>query len=279
MSLGEIGFPRLDYFEVTSTLDIAREQVQRGAPHGTLITAIHQTAGRGRRGATWHDSGDSGVAEDAESLKGVAAAGKTSNSANALTTYLLRPGAHELPIQDAWRLPFLASLACVEALRGLGFDDARVKWPNDLVISGKKVGGLLVESVISEPSGERVYLLGIGINVGQVLFPAATRYALEPTSLSLESAKQSSAPNAAQVILALSASLDSAWHNYLADSEALIAAWRSYQTTGQTQTGLNSATGQEMSGRYVDVRSSDGAALIAVADGNAESLTAVIASS
>ena len=202
-----------------------------------------------------------------------------SGAANALTTYLLRPGAEDLPLTEAWRLPFLASLACVRALRGLGFAGAQVKWPNDLVIGGKKVGGLLVESMIDDVSGERIYLLGIGINVGQILFPAGNAYALEPTSLVLESAEQAGAPNAAQVIPALSAALEQAWRSFLVDSAALIPAWRTYQMTGQTQIGVDLMTGRELSGRYVDVRSSDGAALIETPGADNDSLVAVVASS
>ncbi len=277
MSAGLMGFPRLDYYEVESTLDIAREQARRGGLHGTLITAVHQTAGRGRRGAAWHDSGGKpSLPTPSPNAHDDIAPLEPAGNANALVTYILRPSADELPLRDAWRLPFIASLACVEALRGIGFAEAQVKWPNDLVLSGKKVGGLLVESVVVEESADRVYLLGIGINVGQTVFPRGTQYALEPTSLRLERSGSDAAPNAVDVIEAVTTYLEQAWLQYLPKREALIDAWRAYQMTGQRQAGLDSATGVPLSGRYVDVRSGDGAALISV--GVDDSLVAMIAS-
>jgi BirA family biotin operon repressor/biotin-[acetyl-CoA-carboxylase] ligase len=110
-----------------STNTVARELAGRGAPHGTLVTAGEQTAGRGRQGRAWS-------APPGESL---------------LCSWVIRdPGP-------------LLSLAAGVAVAELAGDRARVKWPNDVLIDGRKLSGILVEG---RPQ-EHWAVLGIGINV------------------------------------------------------------------------------------------------------------------
>jgi BirA family transcriptional regulator, biotin operon repressor / biotin---[acetyl-CoA-carboxylase] ligase len=250
LSSGAFGFPRLDFFTVTSTLDIAREHARTGAPHGTLITASHQTEGRGRRGARWRDE----------------------PGASALMTFIVRPGARSLA--TAWRLPFLASLACVRALHDLGYLEARVKWPNDLVISGAKVGGLLVESSGSSEE-EPALLLGIGVNIAQESFPDSHEFVVAPTSLRIAArlAGKAEWPNAVQVIAAVVGQLESAWRAHPGGDD-LLTEWRRHQITGQIQRGISLAGGNIVTGTYRDVRLSDGAGLIETPD--VAGLTAVM---
>jgi BirA family transcriptional regulator, biotin operon repressor / biotin---[acetyl-CoA-carboxylase] ligase len=122
-----LGRPRLHLRETTSTNDRARELAGRGAPHGTVVTAGAQTAGRGRYGRTW--------------------------SAPAGTSLLLSLIVRE---HDAL-LPLRAGLAVAD----VAGPDARVKWPNDVWIDGRKVAGILVEA----RPGEGWAVLGIGVNV------------------------------------------------------------------------------------------------------------------
>ena len=121
-----IGRPRLHLRETTSTNERARELASRGAPHGTLVTAGVQTAGRGRQGRTW-------LAPAGSSL---------------LLSLVLRE-------TDAL-LPLRAGLAVAD-LAGAG---ARVKWPNDVLLDGRKVAGVLVEARPQEGWA----VLGIGVN-------------------------------------------------------------------------------------------------------------------
>jgi BirA family biotin operon repressor/biotin-[acetyl-CoA-carboxylase] ligase len=110
-----------------STNTRARELAARGAPHGTLVTAAEQRAGRGRQGRTW-----------------TAAAGR------ALLCSLL--------VRDPPRLlPLAAGIAVAETVG----DQARLKWPNDVLLDGRKVAGILVEG---RPQ-ERWAVVGIGLNV------------------------------------------------------------------------------------------------------------------
>ena len=121
-----IGRPRLHLRETTSTNTRARELAAAGAPHGTLVTAGVQTAGRGRQGRTW-------VAPVGSSL---------------LLSLVLR--------DTDLLLPLRAGLAVAD----LAGPDALVKWPNDVLLGGRKVAGVLVEARPQEGWA----VLGIGVN-------------------------------------------------------------------------------------------------------------------
>jgi BirA family biotin operon repressor/biotin-[acetyl-CoA-carboxylase] ligase len=121
-----LGRPRLHLRETTSTNERARELAMEGAPHGTLVTAGVQTAGRGRQGRTW--------------------------TAPPGTALLLSLVLREL---DA-----LLPLRCGLAVADLAGPEARVKWPNDVLVADRKVAGILVEG---RPQ-EGWTVVGIGVN-------------------------------------------------------------------------------------------------------------------
>jgi BirA family biotin operon repressor/biotin-[acetyl-CoA-carboxylase] ligase len=122
-----IGRPRVHLRATPSTNDRARALAAAGAPHGTLVTAGEQTAGRGRQGRTWS-------APPGRAL---------------LCSLLLRDYDPLLPLR--------AGLAVAD----LAGDAARVKWPNDVLLDGRKLAGILVEA--RPQDGWAV--LGIGVNV------------------------------------------------------------------------------------------------------------------
>jgi BirA family biotin operon repressor/biotin-[acetyl-CoA-carboxylase] ligase len=122
-----LGRPRLHLRATTSTNDRARELAQAGAPHGTLVTAAEQSSGRGRQGRTW--------------------------SAPAGSALLM-----SLVLRDA---PALLPLAAGVAVAEVAGPDALVKWPNDVLVEGRKVAGILAEG---RPT-EGWTVLGIGLNV------------------------------------------------------------------------------------------------------------------
>ncbi len=124
-----LGSPRVHLRQTDSTNRVARELAGRGASHGTLVTASEQTAGRGRQGRAW--SAPPGTA--------------------LLASWVIRSDS-PTPL-----LPLAAGVAVAE-LAGTG---ARVKWPNDVLIAGRKVAGILVEGRPQEDWA----VLGIGINV------------------------------------------------------------------------------------------------------------------
>lgn len=123
-----------------STNDEARDLARAGAAHLTVVTAEVQTAGRGRRGRTWTSAPGEGLH----------------------TSIVVRPS---LAV-DRWTLlPLLTGVACVRAIRHRAKVPVGLKWPNDLVVDGRKLGGILVEA---EPPTFAV--AGIGVNVAQTSF-------------------------------------------------------------------------------------------------------------
>jgi len=122
----------------TSTMDIAHTLAASGAPHGTVVVAEQQDAGRGRTGRTWTSPADSGV----------------------WASVLLRPA---LPLQGGV-LSLRAGLALAERLDPLAPSAVRLKWPNDLYLGDGKLAGILTEA---RWRGEQLewIVVGIGVNV------------------------------------------------------------------------------------------------------------------
>lgn len=144
MPVRPLGHPARHLDEVPSTMAEAGAWAAEGAPHGALVVASHQTAGRGRLGRTWS-------AAPGESL---------------MLTLVLRPA---LAPEHTGLLALAAGLAVAEAVEPFGVW-ADVKWPNDVRVGGKKLAGVLAEAAWT--GGALVVLLGIGLNVEQAAFPA-----------------------------------------------------------------------------------------------------------
>ncbi len=184
MSAG-LGRPRLHLRHADSTNTRARELAAAGAPHGTLVTAAEQSAGRGRQGRTWS-----------------APAGR------ALLCSLV--------IRDPPRLlPLLAGAAVAEVAGA----QARLKWPNDVLIAGRKVAGILVEG---RPQ-ERWAVVGVGLNVAlrEADFPAELRNRAGTLGLAPEAIE----PTLERLLLALEARLSASPAAVLAevrDRDALV---------------------------------------------------------
>lgn len=149
---GGLGTPRAHHRRTDSTNARARELAAAGAPHGTLVTAAEQTAGRGRQGRTW-----------------------TAPPGRALLMSLL--------LRDWPRLLPLAAAVAVADVAGGG---AAIKWPNDVQLGGRKTAGILVEG---RPQ-EGWMVVGIGLNVAlrpgdfpAELRAAATGLGLEPADV------------------------------------------------------------------------------------------------
>lgn len=131
---------KLTIVDVTgSTNDDLLEAGKRGAPHGTGLAARAQTAGRGRRGHKW----DSTVG-------------------NLLLSIVLRPCVNPAKFSG---LAAVSGLAVLEVLEKQGLaNEIRLKWPNDLVARGRKLGGILVEAA-RDNEGKPFAVCGIGVNV------------------------------------------------------------------------------------------------------------------
>ena len=132
MLRGRFGRPYLWSEECESTQDALRDP---SLHEGTVAVTEHQTAGRGREGRTWEDA-------PGRSL---------------LLSLLLRPPA-SFPVQQ---LSLVAGLSLVEAIDAVAETSAQIKWPNDVLLDGRKVAGVLLES------SEGRVICGIGVNVSQ----------------------------------------------------------------------------------------------------------------
>ena len=144
---------RIEYFSETDSTNLrAQDLGEQGAEHGTVVIAEAQSSGRGRMGRSW--SSPAGV--------------------NLYTSVLLRP--QLLPIQAA-QLTFLSAVAVARAVEVVADVKVTVKWPNDILLDGKKIAGLLNE-LSAEMEGIHYAVLGIGVNLNMTAdqFPDDLRY-------------------------------------------------------------------------------------------------------
>lgn len=129
----------IHHFEsVVSTNDLCKHYVNEGAGEGVVILADMQTGGRGRQGRSW-----------------------VSPVGNLYTSFLLTPSVHENPppVKNYAQIAFMTGVGVIKGVQTLGADGVQLKWPNDGLVGGKKVFGILVECV------DDVVVVGIGINV------------------------------------------------------------------------------------------------------------------
>jgi len=159
-----IGRPLEVLGEIGSTNDRILAAGRDGAPEGLAVIADRQTAGRGRLGRSW------------ASLPGV----------GLYTSILLRP---KLPASQAPLLTLVAGLAVTEAIETVTGLSPRLKWPNDLLVNGKKVVGVLTETASVE-SRVTYVAVGIGINVGQEAQDFPEEFRATATSLRLASGRE-----------------------------------------------------------------------------------------
>lgn len=155
------GTPQRHVAQCGSTNDLAREwarDLNDPAPSGALVTADFQTRGRGQRGRQWQAG--------------------WGQSALMSFVYHLPTGA------EVGQLGLVVALAVADALVSVTGLDPHLKWPNDILLGGRKVAGILVEvsSLAPNPGGA---ILGIGINVNQERFLGAEGFVYPPTSLRL----------------------------------------------------------------------------------------------
>ncbi|MGD0697803.1 MAG: biotin--[acetyl-CoA-carboxylase] ligase [Terriglobia bacterium] len=191
----EIGHKIVHYFRIESTNDVALALAAQGAEHGTVVLAEEQTAGRGRFGRTWFSEKSSGI----------------------YVSVVLRP---DLPPAAAPALTLLAGVAAHRAITAAAGLAADIRWPNDLLVNGKKVCGILTE--MSAELGRLHYVvLGIGINVNQQTMPAEIESAA--TSLRLEGGRFYSRQ---QILVSLLKELDKYYRAFLdRGTEPIIRAW------------------------------------------------------
>ena len=194
---GDGSFYRLQYF---STVDSTNEAVKRAAQmnpgdgkdssenagEGLVIIGEEQTAGKGRRGRNW-------ASPSGESI---------------YFSILLRPG---IPAEACSAVTLVAGLSVAQTLRMLYGLDARIKWPNDIVVDGKKVCGILTEGIL-EGNTLAGAVTGIGINVNNRSFPEEIAHRATSVRLEVQSARKWN--GAAEMTIDRAHLLASVLHNF-----------------------------------------------------------------
>jgi BirA family transcriptional regulator, biotin operon repressor / biotin---[acetyl-CoA-carboxylase] ligase len=190
------GSPHRHFASVGSTNTVARELAAAGAPHGTVVTAGEQTAGRGRQGRSWTTPPDSALAYSA----------------------ILRP---LLPRHSI--LPLAVPLAVCEVAERLRPDiQCKVKWPNDVHLEGRKLAGILIEA--RPQDGWAVIGVGLNLTIPTEVFPPEIRD--RATSLFPEATDRTREASASLNEQA-SASLSEALTRWVdADADQILAQWR-----------------------------------------------------
>lgn len=227
-----IYYPRLG-----STMDAARQKARQGIAEGAVVIAGEQTGGRGRIKRRW-----------------------LSPSGNIALSIVIYPGVSSLPY-----LIMIASLAVVHSIEAATGLKTQIKWPNDVLIKGKKVCGILVEN---EVKGNRIYaVIGIGINVNLHVadFPDIAATA---TSLNDESGKEISRVDMIRHILVEMECL----YLTLPHGESIYQEWRDRLVTIGKRVHVESS-GNIIEGMAEDVNRS-GALRLRHADGSSTMIVA-----
>lgn len=187
------------YYKIGSTNSVAMDAASAGVPEGSVFLAEQQTAGRGRGAHQWHSAQSAGI----------------------YCSVVLRPA---VPPSEVLVLSLAAALAVHDAVLAV---DSRVapdlKWPNDVLLEGKKFCGILTE-MNAEATRVRHIVVGIGINVNQASFPAQ----LQQTATSLRLATGSEWSRV-ELCAALLKSLDREYRNLLKQPDAQQSILRRFQ--------------------------------------------------
>jgi BirA family biotin operon repressor/biotin-[acetyl-CoA-carboxylase] ligase len=179
------------FFKTDSTNRVGLELGYAGEPEGTVVIAEEQTAGRGRAGRNWYSERGTGL----------------------YFTMLLRPRLS--PVQ-APLLTMLAGISAQAAIQAQTDLAPEVKWPNDLLLDGRKIGGILTE-MHAEPNAIRFVIVGVGINVNQETFP--TDISSLATSLRKESGRM---VYRLELLVRLLAQFETDYNRFLREGPAFV---------------------------------------------------------
>jgi BirA family biotin operon repressor/biotin-[acetyl-CoA-carboxylase] ligase len=218
----------------TSTNDLMKDRARAGAPEWTVLLADVQTGGRGRHGHTW-----------------------ASAAGNLHLSVLVRPSGGAA----RWGLlPLMAGLGVAEGLAACGVE-TELKWPNDVLVAGRKVAGVLVESATAGGALESA-VIGVGVNVASV--PETLDPVARGSAASL--ADFVGAPDPDAVAAAVLSRIRVWYHRLAAGAEGeMMAAWRARAVPWGRD--VEARSGDEVvRGRAIDVHDS-GALVLLLPDG------------
>ena len=226
LPVGRMGVEVHMHSTIGSTNDRAAELAREGAPEGALVLADEQTAGRGRLGRKWRTPRGSGIA----------------------MSLVMRPTQTEAAALGAMGL--VGALATIDALKGMKLEP-RLKWPNDVLLEGKKVAGVLTEASWTGSALDYI-VLGIGVNVKPV--PLEGEADFDYPSTSVEDSVGETVDRG-PLIFSIVAGVDE-WYDRLQSGEA-HPAWEerlAYKSEWVTLTNGE----QELTGRPIGLTPSGG---------------------
>jgi BirA family transcriptional regulator, biotin operon repressor / biotin---[acetyl-CoA-carboxylase] ligase len=236
------------FFKVDSTNTVAMHLGEEGEPHGAVVLAEEQSAGRGRAGRKWISEKSSGIS----------------------CSLLLRPA---IPTSHAPLLTLVAGLAARDAAAEDLANAPDIRWPNDLLVRGKKFCGILTE-MRAEPDRMHSAVVGIGMNVNQTKMPAEISDIA--TSLRIETGKVHSR---LELLVRLLRHFDRYYNQFLAEGSAPIirrfsqvssyAQGKRVRITTATESYTGSTAGLEPSG-VLRVARDDGRGIELVLSGDVQ---------
>ncbi len=190
-----IGKKIVHYFTLDSTNTTAMKLANEGAPHGTVVVAEEQRKGRGRFGREWYSERSSGI----------------------YASIILRP---QVPPSVAPILTLMGGLAAHQAVAATTGLMPEIRWPNDLLLGGKKVGGILTE-MNAETDRVHAVVLGVGLNVNHSRIPG--QLSAVATSLRIEGGRVYSR---ARLLVALLKQVQSSYEILLSKGgQAIVRSW------------------------------------------------------
>lgn len=187
--------------EVGSTNTLAMEMASKGAPEGAIILAETQTGGKGRRGRKW-----------------------ISPKGNLYVSVVLRP---DIPLHKSSVITLMGAVAVASAIRGMSGVKASIKWPNDILISGKKVSGLLTE-MSAEQDRVRHVVLGIGIDANMDLEALPPDVRAQTTTIAAEAGRNI---DRTALLRQLLRELDRWYGVFLANRQDVLREWKTLNVT------------------------------------------------
>lgn len=229
--------------EIDSTNNYIKKIAENNASHGSLAIAECQTGGKGRRGRVWESPKGSGI----------------------WMSYLLRP---TIPPYSASMITLVAGLAVAKVLSEVSGLDAKIKWPNDIVVNSHKVCGILTE-MSADPDMINYVVVGIGINVNTKSFPE--EIAQVATSVRIETGKQYSR---SEIIARICESFEEFYEKFCetSDMSLLIDEYNRHLVNVDREVRISELTGEYTgTARGID---KEGQLLVELPDGNIKAVFA-----
>jgi BirA family biotin operon repressor/biotin-[acetyl-CoA-carboxylase] ligase len=232
LKTGFVGQKVIAYPSLTSTNDIAKREAKKGAREGTVVVAEEQTAGRGRLKRAW-----------------------LSPKGSLALSIILHPTPARLPA-----LIMVASLAVVHSIEKVSGLKSQIKWPNDVLVNGKKVCGILIESDVRGSAVDYAVIgIGLNVNLNTADFP---EIAATATSISHELGREISRREMIRCLLVEVENLYLA----LGEGDSVFLEWRERLVTLGKEVEINS--GQTSYQGIAESVASDGSLFLRQPDGN-----------